>query len=50
MTLELNEITVLMAINSVGILALIFGFVYITADAILRGNKGNASPEQYKRS
>ena len=50
MTLELNEITVLMAINSVGILAIIFGFVYLAADAILKGNKGNAGPEHYTRS
>lgn len=33
MTFEVNEITVLMAINAIGILAIIGMFLYVVADA-----------------
>jgi len=35
LVLELNEITVLMAISSIGIMALIGMFVFMSVDAIL---------------
>lgn len=49
MTLEVNEITVLMAINSIGIITLISGCLYLVVDAFLVGNKGNAGPGHYTR-
>ncbi len=38
LVLELNEVTVLMAINSVGIIALIGMFLYLAVDGIFGKN------------
>ena len=38
LVLEVNEITVLMAVNAVGIIALIGMFVYLAVDGILGKN------------
>ncbi len=38
LVLELNEITVLMAVNAVGIIALIGMFFYLAVDGILGKN------------
>jgi hypothetical protein len=50
MTLELNEITVLMAINTVGILAIIGLFIYLAIDAVRRGNADTDGPEHFNRN
>jgi preprotein translocase subunit Sss1 len=39
MSVQLNEITVLIAINAVGIIALIGMFIYLVADSIFGSNK-----------
>jgi hypothetical protein len=45
--IELNEITVLMAINSIGIIGLIGAFIHLSVSAIVKGN--NANPEQFRQ-
>ncbi len=45
--IELNEITVLMAINSIGILALMGMLIHLSVSAIVKGN--NANPEQFRQ-
>jgi hypothetical protein len=50
MTLELNEITVLMAINTVGILVIIGLFVYLAIDTILKGNAKTEGEEHFSRN
>lgn len=49
MTIEINEITVLMAINTVGILAIIGLFIYLAVDSIRRGNADTDGPEHFSR-
>jgi len=45
--IELNEITVLMAINSIGIIGLIGALIHLSVTTILKGN--NANPEQFRQ-
>ena len=46
--IELNEITVLMAISSIGILGLIGALIHLSLTSILKGNSD--SPEQFRQS
>jgi hypothetical protein len=50
MTIELNEITVLMAISTVGILAIIGLFVYLAIDAVVKGNSKTEGEEHFSRN
>lgn len=49
MTLELNEITVLMAINSVLMIALMGMFLHLTVTTLFEGNNAPARPDHYRR-
>ena len=46
--IQLNEITVLMAISAIGIIGLIGAFIYLSVSAIVKGN--DASPEQFRQA
>lgn len=49
MTLELNEITVLMAINGVLMIGLMGMFLHLSVTTLLAGNKVAEGPEHYSR-
>jgi hypothetical protein len=45
--IELNEITVLMAISSIGIIGLIGALIHLSVSSIVKGN--SASPKQFRQ-
>jgi hypothetical protein len=49
MTLELNEITVLMAINAFLMISLMGMFLHLSVTTLLAGNKVTEGPEHYNR-
>lgn len=49
MVLEVNEVTVLMAINAVGMIFLMGMFLHLTVTTLLAGNKDAQGPGLYSR-
>lgn len=49
MILELNEITLLMAVNGVLMIGLMGMFVHLSVTTLLAGNKITEGPEHYSR-
>jgi hypothetical protein len=50
MTLELNEITLLMAVNAALMISLMGMFIHLSVTTILAGNKAPDGPEHFRRS
>ena len=50
MTIPVNEITILMAINSVGIIAIMGMFIYISIAGIFGKNQEDLSSQHYSRN
>lgn len=49
MTLELNEITILMAVNATLMIALMGMFLHLSVTTLLAGNKDTEGPGLYRR-